>query len=52
MCLYNNLPAYILFACNYDKENVIQAYLSGMLAPKCKIVAILSNHSTDFKNSH
>ena len=31
-------------------ENVVQAYLSGILAHKGRSVAILSDNCTDFKN--
>ena len=31
-------------------ENVVQAYLPGILAPKAESVAILSDNGTEFKN--
>ena len=31
-------------------ENVVQAYLSGILAHKCGSVAILNDNGTEFKN--
>ena len=31
-------------------ENIVQAYLSGILANKCESVAMLSDNGTGFKN--
>ena len=53
MGLDSHLSEHLLSICNSDEilaENVIQAYLSGILAHKCGSVAILSDNSTEFKN--
>ena len=50
ICLYTSYMCAILMKAK-SAENVIQAYLCGILADKCRSVAILSDNGTEFKNS-
>ena len=50
----STMSSHILHVCNSDEgksaENVVQSYLSGILAHKGSSVAILSDNGTEFKN--
>ena len=51
MGLDSNLSAHILFVCDSDEgvENVVHAYLSGILAHKVGCVAVLSDNGPELR---
>ena len=50
ICLHMSYMLVVLMK-KRSAENIVQAYLSGILANKCGSVAILSDNGTEFKNN-